>query len=557
MMRIKELMRIFFGGIYMNPIPMRKVSDFYEPYVNEEEFFRRLQSLTFTGAPTQIDYQLFKENIQRKVWPMLSQTHFYLIDESYTETEWKDMISEHYIHTRYLVKPTAVRVHLFNEKSEINQSYLGCFTLRKINNNDMVLSFIYPNWNVLCLEECNFKNSYLVTVQKTIHILAEEVQITTTPFFVQDGAVTCCAHANILMMSHFLHLRFGYKKIRIPEIAQGYLRREKQYPTKGLIPEQIMEVLTNNGVYIRPIIVKKENLPLEKKEDIKETIKAHLRSGLPVLMLIDKHAVLIVGFREEENFDGVVFFDDSGVLIHSINEKIYEEQNNEYDNFVYNCSWNYIFNFVKEKSAENIYFLVPFHEKIFVNYDDVFCRCLILEKNMMEDGETYALTNKRFFIADNVVCKKFINEYVMDRELVGDAVDQFIRNEQPHYLWCYEFEFQGELYIIFINSTYNMHDKENNMYINKNCEPFHIAKHFHTVEPICLWKMKQDQIPLFTKRLNQCNSFGNHDVFDNVNVMSKAPTKPSKRLEEPLEKTRDLNDAPDENKIGKEESVNE
>ena len=76
----------------MNPIPMRKVSDFYEPYVNEEEFFRRLQSLTFTGTPTQIDYQLFKENIQRKVWPMLSQTHFYLIDESYTETECKPSI---------------------------------------------------------------------------------------------------------------------------------------------------------------------------------------------------------------------------------------------------------------------------------------------------------------------------------------------------------------------------------------------------------------------------------------------------------------------------------
>ncbi len=551
-MRIKGLMRIFFGGIYMKPIPMRKICDFFEPYANEEQFFRRLQSLTFTGTPTQIEYNLFKENIQRKVWPMLSQTRFYVIDENYTETEWKDMISEHYIHTRYSVKPTVVRVHLFNEKTEINQSYLGCFTLRKINNNDMVLSFIYPNWNVLCLEECNFRNSYLVTVKKTIHIFAEEVEITTTPFFVQDGAVTCCAHANILMMSHFLHLRFGYKKIRIPEIAQGYLRREKQYPTKGLIPEQIMEVLTNNGVYIRPIVVKKGNLSIEKKEDIKETIKAHLRSGLPVLMLIDKHAVLIVGFREEEDFDGVVFFDDSGVLIHSINEEVYAKQDDEYDNFVYTCNWNYIFNFVEENPAEIVTFLVPFHEKIFVNYDDVFCRCLILEKNIMEGGETYALKNKRFFIADNVVCKKFINEYVMDRELVGDAVDQFICNEQPHYLWCFEFEFQGELYIIFINSTYNMHDKENNIYINKDYEPFHIAKHFHTVEPIYLSEMKEDQIPLFTKRLQQNHALENHDVFGDINVMSKAPKKPPKRCEEPLEKTKELkSDAPDKNEIGK------
>lgn len=517
---------------------MRTVENYFERYTDSDEFFLELQRLILKRQPTPVEIRIFKENIERKIWPMLNQTKYFVVEENYTETEWKDMISEHYIHTRYSVENTVVRIHLFNDNEDIENSYMGYFTLRKINNNDMVLSFIYPNWKVLRLEACNFGDCCIVTVKKMVHIFAEEFEILTTPYFVQDGAVTCCAHATIIMMSCFLHLRFGYKKIRIPEIAQGYLRREKQYPTKGLIPEQIMEVLTNNRVYIRPIVVKKGKLTEAKKEDIKGTIKAHLRSGLPALMLIDKHAVLIVGFREGKNADGVVFFDDSGVLIHNINQAVYSENEKEYDNFVYNCEWNYIFDFVEKNPGEIVTFLVPFHEKIFVNYDDVFCRCLFLEQNMgieNESEETYVIENKRFFIADNVACKKFINEHVLDRENVKEAVDQFICSEQPHYLWCFEFEFEGEYYILFINSTYNMHDKENNIYINKNCEPFHVERRFHTIQAIGVRETKKEQVPLFTKRLSMNTENEEHDVFLDIQVTSKAANTNVKRCEEALE----------------------
>ncbi len=526
--------------------PMTKLSDYFVPYRSAEDLFNEVQKLAYLGNHTVTQYKIFRENIERKVWPLLRQTKSYIIEDNYIETEWKDMIAEHYIHTKYNVVPTVVRVHLFNDEKELDKSYLGCFTIRKIDNNDMSLSFIYPNWNVLRMEECNFANCYLVTAKKRIHIYAEELEIKTTPYFAQDGTVTCCAHASILMMSHFLNLRFGYKKIRISEMAQGYLRREKKYPTKGLVPEQIMEILTNNGVYIRPNNLDKREQYEEKAEDIKNTIKAHLRSGLPVLLGINKHAVLIIGFCEDEEHDGILFLDDSGVLIHNINEAKYINNEQEYDNFISRCSWEYILNFVKNKHGEVVRFLIPFHEKVFVSYDDVFSRCLIIEKNIdfgaLEGGEIYTLQNKRFFIADNVECKRFINENVLDREFSRVAVDEFIRNSLPHYLWCYEFEFEREIYILFINSTYNMDTKVNDVYINRDREPFHIAKHFHTTDSIRCDKVDEKEIPLFTNRVQRkgglIDSYKSHE--EEI-VETKVPKKPAKRLEEPLIKIPESN----------------
>ena len=347
------------------------------------------------------------------------------------------------------------------------------------------------------------------------------------------------------MLSHFLNLKFGYKKIRISEMAQGYLRREKQYPTKGLVPEQIMEILTNNGVYIRPYNLDKREQYERTAEDIKQTIKAHLRSGLPVLLGINKHAVLIIGFCESNEYDGILFLDDSGVLIHNINEAKYIDSEQEYDNFISRCSWEYILNYIENSPGEVVRFLIPFHEKVFVSYDDVFCRCLIMELNTdpesSEDEETYLIQNKRFFIADNVDCKRFINENILDREFVKGAVDEFICNSQSHYLWCYEFEFQGEIYILFINSTYNVNTKENNVYINKGREPFHIAKRYHTTDSIRCNKTNQENLPLFTNRVQLKGGLLDNLRLHEEILETKKPKKPEERNEEPLIKTRESN----------------
>lgn len=96
------------------------------------------------------------------------------------------------------------------------------------------------------MEKGRFAGSYLITAPKRIHIYAEEIIIRTTPYFVQDGIVTSCAHASIVMMTQFLNLKYGYQKLHIKDMIQSYQNREKLFPTRGLLPEQVMEILMNN-----------------------------------------------------------------------------------------------------------------------------------------------------------------------------------------------------------------------------------------------------------------------------------------------------------------------
>lgn len=538
-----------------------RLQEFLSPYEEENEFFKKLKLITNDSNASDTGINTFKENINRKIWELLLQAKYYIIEENYTETEWKDMIAEHYIHTKYDFKTSVCRVHLFStDYGNLDDIYLGYFTLRKINSNDMVLSFIYPNWKTLNLEKTQFNNSFIMTAKKTVHIFSEEIEIQTTPFFVQDGNVTCCAHASILMLSHFLHLKFDYKKIRIPEIAKGYLRREKQYPTKGLIPEQIMEILTNNGIYIRPYNLKSDLKKNERLSEIKETVQAHVRSGLPVIMGIGKHAVLIIGYRKEENFDGFIFYDDSGVLIHDINKQKHKSGNSEYDNFIYCCDWNYILDYVEYNKNETVRFLVPFHEKVFAEFNDVKLRCSILEDNFnikkIKYDEIDSLQDKRFFIADNATCKKFIRDNLVDLDYAKEDMLDFICNEQPHYLWCYQYKFDDEYYILFINSTYNINSDENNIYINKNLHAFKIKKSFCTITEI---NVTDKKVPYFN-RINYNNGISNQADADKYNSKRPKCTNEQYLVETILQTELIKNESKEDNRTfngEKEEEVND
>lgn len=105
-----------------------------------------------------VDRKKLIKEVKDYIWPRLdflrshrSRTHcrFYIFEDSYVETEWKDMISIHYINTSYRVKNTVMRVHVFNRNVFDEKYYLGCFTLRNIDETKIMLSYIYPNWKNL------------------------------------------------------------------------------------------------------------------------------------------------------------------------------------------------------------------------------------------------------------------------------------------------------------------------------------------------------------------------------------------------------------------------
>lgn len=55
----------------------------------------------------------------------VNKTVFFVSENEYVETEWKDMVSMHYINTTYKFKNTVMRFHLFSDEQACQESYLG------------------------------------------------------------------------------------------------------------------------------------------------------------------------------------------------------------------------------------------------------------------------------------------------------------------------------------------------------------------------------------------------------------------------------------------------
>jgi hypothetical protein len=152
--------------------------------------------------PEELVLESIDKDILSRLDMFLEEKNIYMFSEdNYVETEWKDMISLHYINTTYHCLPTVIRVHLFSKAKEIkpDSNYLGFFTLRITNELSILLSYIYPNFPAF--KKWKYKKSrkekqYICTFEKHIHLEGNEFIITTFPLFVQDGMLPA-AHMHL------------------------------------------------------------------------------------------------------------------------------------------------------------------------------------------------------------------------------------------------------------------------------------------------------------------------------------------------------------------------
>lgn len=226
-----------------------------------------------------------KADVLSRITTIVENCKYFYFESEYIETSWKEMVSMHYINTSYTLGKNVARVH-FMSKEEISQnSYLGNITLRPIEETRIMLSFVYPNYNNLLKD----KSSNILGYKKVIHVDTNEIPIKTFPFFSQDGIVTSCAHADILMLTIYLNHVYRYKKINISDMYSNE-NRLMRFPSFGLNKNEINEVFLSNEVPIK--VHEIENFinysPMEKeriKKQIEEIVYTNLQSSIPVIFI--------------------------------------------------------------------------------------------------------------------------------------------------------------------------------------------------------------------------------------------------------------------------------
>lgn len=422
------------------------------------------------------------EQIKKYILPRLkifrgkneNKTVYFLEESEYIETEWKDMVSLHYVNTSYKLKNTVIRCHVFSKKQFDYKHYLGFFTLRPIDEIKVMVSFVYPNWNNICID--NDFDTYVMTYNKKVHIRGKIFNIQTYPVFCQDSVVTSCAHANIISMSKYLRVKNNIPKLRLTDINNSYVfERSKIYPTNGLGFRQMLEIFSKNNWHVIYDMV----LPSKKIEKhdvyfeaIRENIDVNIESALPVLLTVTftaektyekiNHTLQIIGHTSEE-IKRYVIYDDSGVFVNQIEGC---------RNFFMLLSWDEI---VEKLFSEGGFVLYPQYEKVYMMYNYIKERIEpILLKNNEDNKENeekiktiyqklkLSPADMRYLLVDNVIVKSFLKENIPDYECIRDIIE----NNFSHYLWYCETKVD-EVYLVFLaDSTYNVQTTKN-IFINQ------------------------------------------------------------------------------------------
>ena len=436
-----------------------------------KEALRKFDISTLVNAVAEIillDKSQLTVEVERYIWPRLDFMHgesstgkrYFILEESYVETEWKDMISVHYINTSYEVKNTVIRVHVFLGKEMSQQAYGGFFTLRKIDEPRIMLSYIYPNWSVL------YSNGSLLNVmtyKKKVHILGNEFIYSTYPLFVQDNNTIACAEASMISMSQYLHHKFDYNKIRILDLGKAYSSgKTKLYPASGLRPTQMIEIFNYYNISIGyQVFINNSELDYE---EFRGYIDYSVESGLPVILGLsvpekgekDKlHIVQIIGHTKQDRRHYVIY-DDSGFFL---------KNGLNYNGFVLGVGWDELKKFIKTKNSFLIY---PIHEKVYIPYEtfksrfrDTFNSLSSLKRM---ESENINLENVRYLLADNREVKKFLREDLkkgaLTETIVLEEEKRLLETDMPHYLWVCEIPVKNmssetEYLFFFANPTYS------------------------------------------------------------------------------------------------------
>lgn len=439
-----------------------------------------------------MDKKTLRREVKECLWPRLDFLHgkrnkapiYYIFEDSYVETEWKDMISIHYINTSYKVQSTVMRVHLFVKPKLESEFYIGFFTLRKIDEARIMLSFIFPNWSKLY---CDAQPVCVMSYKKNVHLMGKELQIYTYPLFVQDNITVSCSHVSMITMTMYLHQKFDYRRIRILDLNKAFsIGKTKLFPTAGLNPTQMIEIFNFYNIPVGHQAIKlgkndeKEKVSEGKYEKYRQKIDYTIESGIPVILGItiqgdekgsQRHVVQIIG-HTQQNREEYVVYDDSGYFL----KKGFEQ-----NGFVAAISWDELKEYILPGDSFIIY---PIHEKVYLMYDDfksIFFHMFekVPELIKLKAENACELDKTRFLIADNRDIKKFFREFVLpdslQSELLYNEIVVLLKINMPHYVWYCEVPVD-EGYLIFIaDPTYGNLTKK---YIFFNTIPIYSNNQF-------------------------------------------------------------------------------
>ena len=233
-----------------------------------------------------------------------------------------------------------------------------------------------------------------------------------------------------MMVSNYLHHRWGFNKIEISDIINSYsFYRTKPFPSEGLLIYQIAEIFSNNKI---DICIKNREV---FEEHFIEILDSLVESSFPVILATKQHVCVIFGHTLSEGKKAYIIYDDSGYFTNNILKKGKD-----------------FFTIMSRKELEklldkNSYIIYPEPQRVYYPYLNV--------KNALEsyiyqffNKEIIKKSKQRIFLVENTVVKKFLYDNKVEIRPKTVKKEDFFKQNFPHFVWYIELELSKNNYLV-------------------------------------------------------------------------------------------------------------
>jgi len=387
----------------------------------------------------------------------LKITKSFLIEEKYIEWEWRESYSIHYSKTFYEnITPYVCRIHFISDNIEkiesvSDENYLGYITLRPVPSPNHALSRIRlrPLKGIYYLQKK--ESLYLMTATYNVNFPNKKLKINVFPFYAQDSMVCVCAHADILMMSEFMHKKHGLDRPKI----QGFLEElipmsGRTVPSEGLSIEQIMISLQKNNYPANLVMFENGK---EKRSGIEavDYIDVLIESCIPCILAFDEHVIIFAGHTliEKEGRPDIryVIFDDSGYHIRNTFKK-----GEKYTCIISKSELMEALRGKDSNESKNSFLIFIEFDKVFYGYRYLYYYIL---NRLKEISPELAPLETRSLIIDSSFLKQILNK---------NGITTFNDVPLPHYVWLTEW-YNGKrgkthdlMYLSLVNAASHKYD---------------------------------------------------------------------------------------------------
>lgn len=347
-----------------------------------------------------------------------------IIEEGDLDKEYRKEYELFYKHVFDSNSPKkSQRMHFFSKRidkvdsisiKKCKNEYLGYCTLRPKPYSTISDAFISERTVIDVTTRFVFLPC---SIEKRIRLKGIELKVKGFPFMQQDGRIVACAQAALQIIAHYYYEKREIKKFYtapdITEIARKspHQSGERHVPTSGLNVIQIRLALEEMG--FNPKIY---DYSFSKEEEVffqhpEQVIYRHLESGIPVIVGIEtkdsKHALVVIG----HTFNPDYWWSQVETLYYNLPKT----------GFDYQCSTNWIQNFIVQDDNLGPYFFIPtqFLRTTFTN-----CIVVPLEKHVFLPGED----------AEKFAYSAVTREEVLD---IMASLAQYLQQKRPDSLTVY------------------------------------------------------------------------------------------------------------------------